>query len=45
MVLCVLALASPAAAAPTPAEVSLLQAMNQARAQNGVRPLRIDYRL
>jgi len=45
MVLCVLALAAPAAARPTPAEASLLQAMNQARAQHGVAPLRIDYRL
>jgi uncharacterized protein YkwD len=39
------ALAGPAQAQPTPAEASLLQAMNQARAQHGVRPLRIDLRL
>ena len=45
MVLCALALASPAQARPTPAEASLLQAMNQARAQHGVAPLRIDSRL
>lgn len=45
MVLCVLALAAPAAATPTPAEASLLQVVNQARAQHGVAPLRIDYRL
>lgn len=45
MVLCVSALASPAQARPTPAEASLLQAMNEARAQHGVAPLRIDYRL
>ena len=35
----------PAQASPTPAEAALLQAMNQARAQHGVRPLRIDLRL
>jgi uncharacterized protein YkwD len=45
LALCVLALASPVQARPTPAEASLLQAMNQARAQHGVAPLRIDYRL
>ncbi len=45
MVLCVLALASPAEARPTPAEANLLQVMNQARAQHGVAPLRVDYRL
>jgi len=39
------AVAAPAQAQPTPAEASLLQAMNQARAQHGVRPLRIDLRL
>jgi uncharacterized protein YkwD len=39
------AVAAPAPAQPTPAEASLLQAMNQARAQHGVRPLRIDLRL
>jgi uncharacterized protein YkwD len=37
--------AEPAQAQPTPAEASLLQAMNQARAQSGVGPLRIDFRL
>jgi uncharacterized protein YkwD len=37
--------AAPAQATPTPAEASLLQVMNQARAQHGVRPLRIDLRL
>lgn len=45
IVLCVLALAAPAQARPTPAEATLLQVMNQARAQHGVAPLRIDYRL
>ena len=35
----------PAQASPTPAEAALLQAMNQARAQHGVRPLRVDLRL
>jgi uncharacterized protein YkwD len=45
MVLCVLALASPALASPTPAEAELLRVMNQARAQRGVAPLRIDIRL
>ena len=35
----------PAQASPTPDEAALLQAMNQARAQHGVRPLRIDLRL
>jgi uncharacterized protein YkwD len=37
--------AGPAQASPTPEEAALLQAMNQARAQHGVRPLRIDLRL
>ncbi len=37
--------AAPAEARPTPAEASLLQVMNQARAQYGVAPLRVDYRL
>jgi uncharacterized protein YkwD len=45
MVLCLLALAAPAEARPTPAEAALLQAMNQARTQHGVAPLRVDYRL
>jgi uncharacterized protein YkwD len=45
MVLCVLALASPAQARSTPAEAELLSAMNQARVQRGVAPLRIDLRL
>jgi uncharacterized protein YkwD len=45
MVLCVLALAPPAQARPTPAEAALLHAMNQARAQHGVAPLRVDLRL
>jgi uncharacterized protein YkwD len=45
MVLCVSALASPAQAGPTPAEAELLRAMNQARAQAGAAPLRIDRRL
>lgn len=45
MVLCVLALATPAQARPTPAEAALLHAMNQARAQHGVAPLRVDLRL
>ena len=45
MLLCVSALASPAQAGPTPAEASLLGAMNQARAQHGVAPLRVDLRL
>jgi uncharacterized protein YkwD len=45
MLLCVSALASPAQARPTPAEASLLGAMNQARAQHRVAPLRIDLRL
>ena len=45
MVLCGLALASPALASPTPAEAELLRVMNQARAQHGVAPLRIDLRL
>jgi uncharacterized protein YkwD len=45
MVLCVLALASPAQASPTPVEANLLRAMNQARAQRGVAPLSIDLRL
>jgi uncharacterized protein YkwD len=37
--------AAPVQAQPTPAEASLLQAMNQARAHYGIAPLRIDYRL
>ena len=37
--------AGAAQASPTPAEAALLQAMNQARAQHGVAPLRIDRRL
>lgn len=45
MVACVLVLALPAQARPTPAEATLLETMNQARAQYGVAPLRIDYRL
>lgn len=45
MVLCVLTLAPPAQASPTPAEAELVRAMNQARAQRGVAPLRIDIRL
>jgi uncharacterized protein YkwD len=45
MLLCVLALAAPAQARPTPAEAGLLVTMNQARAQHGVGPLRIDLRL
>lgn len=45
MLLCVSALTAPAQARPTPAEDSLLGAMNQARAQHGVAPLRIDLRL
>ncbi len=40
-----LVVAAPVQAQPTPAEASLLQAMNQARSQHGVAPLRIDYRL
>lgn len=45
MFLSVLVLAGPAQASPTPAEASLLGAMNQARAQHRVAPLRIDLRL
>jgi len=45
MVLCLSALASAAQASPTAAESSLLRAMNQARAQHGLAPLRIDVRL
>jgi uncharacterized protein YkwD len=45
MLLCVLVLAAPAQASPTPAEASLLVKMNQVRVQHGVRPLRIDLRL
>jgi len=45
MLLCVLVLAAPAQASPTPAEARLLVTMNQVRAQHGVRPLRIDLRL
>ena len=44
-VLCLCAVAAPAQASPTPAEASLLQTMNQVRAQHGVPPLRIDVRL
>ncbi len=40
-----MALASPVQANPTPAEADLLRAMNQARAEHGVAPLRIDLRL
>ncbi len=45
MFLSVFALAGPARAQATPAEASLLQAINQARTQHGVAPLRIDLRL
>jgi uncharacterized protein YkwD len=45
MLLCVLVLAAPAQARPTPAEAGLLVTMNQVRVQHGVRPLRIDLRL
>jgi uncharacterized protein YkwD len=45
MLLCVLVLAAPAQANPTPAEARLLVTMNQVRVQHGVRPLRIDLRL
>ena len=45
MLLCVLALAAPAHASPTPAEAGLLVTMNQVRVQHGFRPLRIDLRL
>ena len=38
-------MAPAAPARPTRAEASLLQAMNQARAQHGLAPLRIDVRL
>lgn len=44
-VLCLSAVVAPAQAQPTPAETSLLQALNQARAQHGAAPLRIDLRL
>jgi uncharacterized protein YkwD len=39
------ALAGPAQSQPNPAEASLLHAMNQARAQHGIAPLRVDLRL
>jgi uncharacterized protein YkwD len=45
MLLCLLVLAAPAQASPTPAEASLLVTMNHVRVQHGVRPLRIDLRL
>jgi uncharacterized protein YkwD len=45
MLLCVLVLAAPAQASPTPAEARLLVTMNHVRAQHGVRPLHIDLRL
>jgi uncharacterized protein YkwD len=45
MLLCVLVLAAPAQASPTPAEARLLVTMNHVRVQHGVRPLHIDLRL
>ena len=45
IVLAFSAFAASAGARPTPAELDLLRTMNQARAQHGVGPLRIDLRL
>ena len=45
MVLCVAAVASPAPGAPTAPEADLLRAVNAARSQHGLAPLRADSRL